>query len=145
MLVLGDIARKNGLATSLLQRLRDRYQTLGPVFRKMICKLDHCHRCHKEILNISNHFFYEAALKIPKNEPTPPPHPDYPYPLAFVCTSVQTNVTKVMSMKNKEEAEVVLNLARDIGLTWPKRIWGKSHLSQMCIISPSRKQVRLSN
>ena len=141
MLVLGEKARKNGLAISLLERLVHTYQssTMPPDFKKMISLLDCCHRCHKDILNLSARLFYKADLKTPENEPSFN-HPKFNYPLLFVCSSINEE-EKLKATKNYEEAKVVLEYAELIAANWSKRIWGgQSHLD-MCAMSPTRSQV----
>ena len=141
MLVLGERARKNGLAKSLLERLLLTYQSthVPPDFKKMISFLDCCHRCHKDILNLSAHLFYKANLKTPENEPSLN-HPKFPYPLLFICSGIDDK-EKVKTTKNYEEAKIILEYAELVAANWSKRIWGGQYHLDMCAMSPTRSQV----
>ena len=141
MLVLGEKARKYGLATSLLERLLCTYRSMNalPDFKKMISVLDRCHRCHKDILNLSARLFYKTDLQTPENEPSLN-HPKYQYPLLFVCSSINEE-EKSKTTKNYEEAKVVLEYAESIAANWSKRIWGGQYHLDMYAMSPTRSQV----
>ena len=145
MLVLGEDARKYGLATSLLERLLSIYQSehMLPEFKKMVSYLNHCHRCHQEILNLSARLFYKTELKIPEDEP-PINHPKFPYPLLFVCSSIDEK-EKIKSTRNAHEAEVILKNAELVAAKWSKRAWGGQYHLDMCVMSPTRSQVRNSS
>ena len=138
MLVLGEEAQRNGLATSLLERLLCQYN-VSPSFKRMISCLDHCHRCHQEILSLSAHLFYNTVLKIPENEPSLN-HPKFPYPLLFVCSSINENEMS-KTTKNYDEAKVVLEYAELIAANWSKHIWGGQYHLDMCAMSSTRSQV----
>lgn len=141
-MVLGEDAQKYGLATSLLERLLQTYQShaLSSNFSKMISLLDHCHRCHKEILSLSSRLFYDTELKIPENEQSME-HPKYPYPLLFVCSNIDEEKTS-KSTKNENEAKVIIDYAEDIAANWSKHAWGGQYHLDMCVMSPTRAQVR---
>lgn len=141
MLVLGEEVRKHGLAVSLLERLLSSYHSPSspPGFKKMVSFLDRCHRCHKDILNLSAHLFYNTDLKIPENEPLIN-HPKFPCPILFVCSSInETEVSK--TTRNFEEAKLILEYALKIKRNWSKRVWGGDYHLDMCAMSPSRSQV----
>ena len=144
MLVLGDVARSNGLSISLLERLLSVYRSeqVPPIFKQMISVLNHCHRCHRDILSLSSELFYSTVLKIPENEDLPN-HPKFPYPLIFVCSSVKKDCTSKSTM-NPEEAKIVLNEAEIIAAKWSKRLWGDQYHLNMCVMSPTRSQVQSS-
>ena len=141
MLVLGEEARKHGLAISLLERLLSFYHSASspPDFKKMVSFLDRCHRCHKKILNLSARLFYKTDLKIPENEPLAN-HPKFLYPILFVCSSInETELSK--TTRNREEAKIILDYALKIKRNWSKRVWGGDYHLDMCAMSPSRSQV----
>ena len=146
MLVLGDEARKHGLATSLLERLLYTYKesTMPPNFaNKMISLLKCCHRCHEDILGLSARLFYKANLTIPENEPSLP-HPKFPHPLLFVCSSINEDA-KAKSTNNEDEAKIVLEYAELVAANWSKRLWGGQYHLDMCAMSPTRSQVSINN
>ena len=139
MLVLGEEARKHGLAISMLERLLSFYHSASspPDFKKMVSFLDRCHRCHQQILNLSARLFYKTDLKIPENDPLVY-HPKFQYPIQFICSSInETELSK--TTRNHEEAKIILDYALKIIRNWPKKAWGDD--LDMCIMSPSRSQV----
>ena len=140
MLVLGPIAQKNGLAVSLLERLHKLYKSLGEVAKHHHVTLVTNYRCHQEIFSLSGNLFYETLLKLPDNTPPPPAHPRFPYPLVFICSSVDDEVKKVDSNTNEEEIAVIINTIERIIRPWPVQ-WGAPDLRQLCIMSPTRSQV----
>lgn len=144
MLVLGDKARKNGLATSLLERLHKLYNDFGEVTKNYHATLVTNYRCHEKIFQLSGNLFYETLLKLPANKKSPPTHPKFPFPLVFICSSVDEVVTKVDDNTNQSEITVILNTLQEIVRPWPVE-WGKQDLGQICIMSPSRSQVSKSS
>ena len=116
---------------------------MPPNFQKMFSYLNHCHRCHQEILNLSAKLFYKTELKIPENEPQIN-HPKFPYPLLFVCSSIDEKET-IKSTRNDHEAEVILDYAEEVAANWSKRAWGGQYHLDMCVMSPTRSQVRFSS
>ena len=69
-------------------------------------------------------------------------HPDAPFPLLFVCSSIDDTVRSIESNANESEARIVLEQVTKYADNWPVHGWGKKDLSQTCFISPSRSQVR---
>ena len=136
MLVLGDEARENGLAVSLLERLHGLYEKLREATRNHCVNLVTNYRCHQGILELAEKLFYKLPLncKIPKSSA----HPDAPYPLLFFCSSIDD---KAQSNTNKQEAEIALKLVAKFAKQWPTERWGRLDLSQMCFMSPTRSQV----
>lgn len=142
MLVLGDEPQECGLAVSMLERLHSHYQRLGEVAEGHYTTLVTNYRCHQEILTLSGNLFYETALLQPdaSQYPSPPVHPHYPYPLCFVCSSIDKKVCKIDSNTNESEARLIVDAVQKVAKDWPTQVWGNI-LSKTCIMSPSRSQV----
>ena len=140
MLVLGEIPTKYGLSLSLLERLFDYYQSLGSSARSYYATLVTNFRSRNEILSLTRELFYETELTLSNNQ-EPPTHPDYPYPLKFICSSV--NEDEVPMSINEKEAEIVADVVANIAKKWPSKLWGQQLIpSTLCIMSPNRAQVR---
>lgn len=143
MLVLGELPTKYGLSISILERLYNYYNSLGSTASSYCATLVTNFRSRKEILSLTGELFYETELNI-SDKLEPPPHPDYPYPLNFICSSVNEAETEVSTNINKMEAKIVADVVANIAKKWPSKLWGQRLIpSTLCIMSPSRAQVRL--
>lgn len=80
--------------------------------------------------------FYESSLqcRVPDNES----HPDAPFPLKFVCSSLDQHFSSV-SGTNSIEARVLLAESQSLFQKWPRN-WDEEG-KKVCIISPSPNQV----
>jgi len=136
LLVLGDEARKHGLKQSLLERLHSHYSELGEMARGHIVELKTNYRCNKEIMKVPNQLFYGGGLTAcPINAE---PHPSFPHPLVFVCSSLTTKVDHEL------EAKILLRIVHEkIVNDWPTQVWGKKELNEVGLIASSRPQVKL--
>ena len=144
MLVLGKEARENGLAVSLLERLQNHYQRLGGVAQQYCVTLVTNFRCHSGILRLSAQLFYKSPLQCWNQlKADASAHPDSPFPLQFVCSSV-SETTQIVSATNEDEARIVLELACKYAANWPVEGWGPKDLTQTCFITPTRSQVSIS-
>ena len=143
MLVLGNEAQEHGLAESLLQRLHKRYREMPRgVAEQHYATLVTNFRCHKDILNLSGKLFYNSPLEC--KVPSDSTHPDAPFPLLFVCSSIDTEVKCMKDAQNEEEAIIALREAARLANHWPTDRWGPKDLNQTCFMSPTRSQVSIS-
>ena len=142
MLVLGEIPTKYGLSLSLLERLFNYYKSLGSSARSYYATLVTNFRSRNEIFSLTKELFYGTELALSDNQ-EPPTHPDYPYPLNFICSSVNEAENAVAMNINEKEAEIVADIVANIAKNWPSKLWGQLLIpSTLCITSPSRAQVR---
>ena len=141
MLVLGDEAQENGLAVSLLERLQKRYEMMGVVAKPYCATLVTNYRCHEKIVELAEKLFYKTSLMCSVNSNST--HPDAPFPLCFICSSVDDRMKYVRNAKNYKEAEIALLEAANLAETWPVDGWGPKNLSEACFMSTARSQVSL--
>ena len=141
MLVLGDEAQENGLAVSLLERLQKRYEMMGEVAKPYCATLVTNYRCHEKIVQLAEKLFYKTSLKC--NVSSNPTDLDAPFPLCFICSSVDEKMKHVRSAKNEEEAKIALWEAANLAEKWPVDGWGPKDLSEICFMSSVQSQVSL--
>lgn len=143
LLVLGEEAQKYGLNVSLLQRLLETFQQYGDVTLSMQCvKLLTNYRSHKDVLSLPSLLFYNSTLQTVI--PDYCAHPDAPYPLLFVCSSLDNTIKRVEYDTNEYEATAILDQMMKFLLPWPTQQWGQKNLSSICLITPTRHQVRFN-
>ncbi len=135
VLVLGDEARENGLKTSLLERLYERYRT-SQVALQSCAKLLTNYRCHSRILDLSSRLFYESSLKC--HVPDSIAHPSARYPLQFICLS---DTEAPVVIPNELELKVLIEQVAQCFRHWPV-LWKEKDLKKVCIVTPTRGQVR---
>ena len=140
MLVLGEEARENGLAVSLLERLHKYYGGLGGAAKCYCATLVTNYRCHSAILSLAERLFYKMSLRCGVAHSQT--HPDAPFPLLFVCSSIVDTVQSVKCNTNMNEAKIVLKEVAKYAEKWPVHGWGPKDLTQTSFISPTRSQVR---
>ncbi len=143
MLVLGKEAQENGLAVSLLERLQNRYEQLGKAAQYCVTLVTN-YRSHSGLLNLAAELFYETPLRCwDQQKADASAHPDAPFPLQFVCSSIDDTTRSISESTNEDEARIVLKQMRRCAANWPVEGWGQNDLSQLCFISPTRRQVSL--
>jgi superfamily I DNA and/or RNA helicase/exoribonuclease R len=137
VLVLGDMARKHGLATSLLERIHKYYNEIGEISCSF--SLLSNYRSHSGIMMLPSSLFYGSTLQCNVNTGT---HPDAPFPLVFVCSSIE-NISSANSNGTDEmEAMTLVNeVEKYIWNSWPEE-WGQKS-SEVCIMTPSATQKHL--
>ena len=140
MLVLGDEARDNGLATSLLERMIRHYGNMGTVARQHVANLVTNYRCHASILKLPEALFYKVPLPCNSASKT---HPDAAYPYLFVCSGVREGKVPGERSTSRKEAEIVMRQVKRFTEPWPTREWGNKSLQKVCVMSSSRSQVCL--
>ncbi len=141
MLVLGEIPARYGLSVSLLERLHRLYRQFGAIASSFHGSLVTNYRSRSEILSFTGELFYDLQLKISSNQ-EPPLHPDYRFPFVFVCTDVEDATIEVRENLNPREVVMTVRTLSEIMRSWPDKLWGKLEPSSLCIMSPSRAQVR---
>ncbi|MCH9666238.1 MAG: C-terminal helicase domain-containing protein [Gammaproteobacteria bacterium] len=103
------------------------------------------YRSHPDIFELPSSLFYETPLIAPIDRDPPSLHPQYPYPLVFVCSNIDHLVTQD-DYVNEGEASILLDEVKMFtsAKNWPIASWGPvdSVMSQTCIMSTSRSQVK---
>ena len=138
-MVLGKEAWANGLGTSLFKRLYERYKEIGPQATSHISVLTTSYRCHYEILSLSLRILYNPGLQPCVSQP--PTHPLAPYPLMFVCSSLDSAPHGVGEDTNEGEASILMHQVARFVDPWPEE-WGERDMATICIVVSSRRQVR---
>lgn len=138
MLVLGDLARNNGMSISLLQRLEKLYNSCGGT--KNIANLSTNYRCHPDILDLVGNLFYEGLIKWNKDEAPPATHRSFPFPLVFVCSSIDEGASS-SSDRDENEAMAVYHKVMEVAKGCPSS-WAKQPTSDFFVVSPTDEQVR---
>ena len=138
MLVLGEHARNHGLAVSLMERLHHLYtEVIKGEAQSYHKALTTSHRCAREILKLSEKLFYRTELK-----PNLESHPNAPFPLHFVCSSVENKLQPLETDTCYPiEAAVVVEQIRKWTAAWSKNVWGKKDFTEVAFTSPTRTQV----
>ena len=71
-------------------------------------------------------------------------HPEAKFPLVFVCSELTSPSLPTESQVNEPEGKVIIEQLEKYCSGWPKDSWGaKLDPSQICVMSPSRTQVRI--
>lgn len=68
-------------------------------------------------------------------------HPFAPFPLQFVCSSIDTLSNSSLQGRDEIEAEILLEQVKKYVSAWPHHLWGKKNLETICILTPSADQV----
>lgn len=138
MLVLGQEASQHGLALSLLERLQRCYANSGaPAAVCYTSSLNTNYRSHRAILKLAEELFYKIPMTC--TVPESSTHPSTPYPLIFVCSSIDEAVTAVSQAYNEGEALITLQQVVDLMRSWP--VGGPTSPQELCLVSPHRSQV----
>ncbi len=122
-----------------MERLYAVYEKLPDGGRSLHAELSTNYRCHHGILMLPSYLFYESTLLSRSRALT---HPDAPYPLVFVCSSLDDNKTAKRGT-DVTEADCVLNHVEKYLKKWPRH-WGDMR-NAVCIMSSSENQVRSQN
>ena len=114
---LSETARENGLGESLLERLFSHYKETndGCMTKTHTSSLLTNYRCHASILMLASSLFYECALLSQNKREA---HPNAPYPLVFLCTSVKKDEFSTCSPENEEEAKLLISKMIEFIQTW---------------------------
>ena len=139
MLVLGEEPQKYGLSISLLERLYDHYHELGDVAKPYCAHLTTNFRCHSAILSLARQVAYKSPLTCRVRDHIA--HPNVPFPLRFVCTSLDYDVKGIKDSICEIEVNAALKEASYFIMHWPVDNWGEADWRKMCFLSPCRGQV----
>ena len=90
------------------------------------------------ILRLPSILLYECLL-LPRAADSVP-HPEAPYPVLFICSSMDKSQTN-MSTSDIDEANLVVEKANQYLSQWPD-CWGKFYADQVCILARTHQQVR---
>ena len=136
--VYSQLARENGLGTSLLERLFTYYKSKR--FQKAAtthaATLLTNYRCHPSILMLASSLFYECTLLSRSKSRA---HPKAPFPLVFDCTSFSQEGFSKLPAENKREAEMLVRKMLELLKDWP----GLNQASPpVGLLASSRQQVR---
>ena len=140
--VLSDAARENGLGSSLVERLFGHYKDLGKQKTNSTTLLTN-YRSHPSILTLTSSLLYECTLLSRSNSRAhPKAHPKAPYPIEFLCTSLDQDARKFRNLpaKNELEAEMLVARALDFIKTWPLPQDGAR--PTIGLLASTRQQVR---
>ena len=135
LLVLGKVPQAHGLATSLLERLCQRYTSLG--HSSYIAKLCTNYRCHADLLDLSSSLFYGESALIAAGEVSL--IPGYHYALKFVSSSTVRGQRPVDGTSESEAELLLKELCK---------IKQNSHLlsnEDYCIMAVNRRQVSINS
>ena len=117
------------------------YTQSGASAASYIIKLVTNYRCHQDILSLAEKLSYHIQLKSVVSAIST--HPEATFPLVFVC-SVLKNPLPSENPVNEMEARIVIEQVQKFAPGWPQDFWGaKLDPSQICLMSPSRTQVRI--
>ena len=128
--MLGKEARENGLKVSLLERLQHYYEKIGDRTNILQATLRTCFRCQEHILKFASKLFYDSHVNVNQ------PHPEFPYPLVFVCTS-DREIWNSDASVNQEEANLLMKHLMDDSK--------RDKIRNVCVLSSSRGQVCMHN
>jgi exoribonuclease R/predicted ribonuclease YlaK len=141
VLVLGVEARRNGLSTSLLERLHNNFS--ADEQKSCVFSLLQNYRSHSGLLMLPSALFYKSTLQC--NVPDAKAHPLAPFPLVFVCSSIEdTDTANAIGTDEKEAETLVKSVKKYIYNSWPEE-WGESYdfTGTVCIMTPSATQRNL--
>jgi hypothetical protein len=68
-------------------------------------------------------------------------HPFAPFPLQFVCSSIDRLSNGSLQGKDEIEAQILLDQVKKYVSAWPDHLWGQQKLETICILTPSADQV----
>lgn len=132
LLVLGEVPREYGLKASLLERLKAHYRQIGKGNRLQAFLMKNF-RCHQHILRFASEMFYKSLVTPSQVTLSGQSHPNYPFPLVFVCTSKEV-VNQYDKAVNRDEAGILMSmLGKDLEI--------KQKEVNVCVMSSSRGQV----
>ena len=130
--------RECGLSVSLLQRLHRHYHKYG---KACSFSLLQNYRSHSGLLMLPSSLFYRSTLQC--NVPDSNAHPLAPFPLVFVCSSIDSTPSANAMDTDEEEAKILVDEVDKYVKSWPDE-WGEREHSQdrVCIMTPSANQVK---
>ena len=135
--MLSEVARKNGLGESILERLYSYYKVKRhlSLIKIHTSTLLTNYRCHPSILMLASSLFYECTLLSQTIHET---HPKAPYPLVFACTSLGQHDYYNCHPEDEEEAKFLINKVVEFIQTWPN-----PSREQIGVLASTKQQVGL--
>ncbi len=116
-----------------MERLYAAYEKLSNRGKSFHAELSTNYRCHNGILMLPSYLFYESTLLSRSRVQT---HPDYHYPLVFVCSSLdETNIAR--GGTDMDEADCVLKEIEK----YLQKSASDDVQNSVCIMSSSENQV----
>lgn len=119
-----------------MERLYNAYDKFPNESQSLHSELSTNYRCHQGILMLPSHLFYDSTLLCRSKASA---HHDAPYPLVFVCSSLEKAITERGGTDNME-ATCLVELVDKYVSNWPSS-WGDKDDETVCIMSPSASQV----
>lgn len=116
VVVLSDAARSNGLGTSVIERLHVHYKAHKKPLKSHETTLLTNYRSHPSILMLASSLLYECTLLSRSHSEA---HPKAPFPLVFLCTSLQ-EPTHSQLVKDEAEAELIIVKMLEFIKSWPR-------------------------
>lgn len=135
--MLGKEAQKYGLSVSLLERLKQRYQSVGKMALPHLKKLDVNYRCHELVMRFLSDLFYNSSLL---SRSSVHEHPKAHFPLVFCCSDTNEFAVPSTEPDFLPEIQALQQEIQRFFWPWPAH-WGIPQLSDVCIISSIRPQV----
>ena len=89
------------------------------------------------ILRLPSILLYECSL-LPRAKDSVP-HPEAPYPVMFICSSMDKSQSNIRAF-DPDEARLVVETANRYLSQWPD-CWGKFYADQVCILARTHQQV----
>ena len=136
--VLGEEAQSNGLGVSLLERLHALYDKFDLKLNTGSMTLLTNYRCHSGILMLPSSLYYHSTLQC--RVPDSTAHHLAPFPLTFVCSSIQQDL-KGTPGRDESEADAIVKEVQKYFKKWPKHWDEDEEDRKVCIMSPSADQV----
>ena len=137
-MVLGEVPQASELGKSLLQRLHEIYDKSNMPPSTCSMTLLTNYRCHSGILMLPSSLYYHSTLQC--RVPDSTAHHLAPFPLTFVCSSIQQDLNKTSGV-DENEANMIIKEIQKYFSMWPKH-WSKKD-KRIGIVSPSADQVIL--
>ena len=136
MAVLNEVARENGLGTSLIERLFNHYKKLHASKTHVTTLLTN-YRSHPSILMLASSLLYECTLLSRSDSRT---YPKYPFPIVFACTSLKQEGFGNLPAVNEREAELLIAKLLEFIKEIPDCNQTKPTIG---LLASTRKQVRI--
>lgn len=133
LLVLGEEPRRYGLKASLLERLKAHYRSIGKA-DMLQANLMKNFRCHLQILKFASEMFYKSLVRPSHVTSSTQSHPNFPFPLVFVCTNKELTDHYDKAV-NRDEASILMGVLRQNLMEQMKVCVMSSSRGQVCMLS----------
>ena len=138
--MLSEVARVNGLGTSLLERLFSLYSNTIKCTQTHTSTLLTNYRCHPSILMLASSLFYECTLL---SRSKSKPHPRAPFPIVFSCSSMKDDSSAFgdIAAVNLQEAKLLVESMFQFIHDWPREDIKRNKKPRIGLLASTRKQV----